>query len=92
LPGSLAMAQEFLPCGGRANLRFYTGFVASASVPPEWNLICQDPQTSGGLLMAVRPEQATRLVDDLTATGVHATVIGRVADPWVEGSPLVRLL
>jgi len=92
LPGSLALAQEFLPCGGRANLRFYTGFVASASVPPEWNLICQDPQTSGGLLMAVRPEQATRLVDDLTATGVHATVIGRVADPWVEGSPLVRLL
>ena len=92
LPGSLAMAQEFLPCGGRANLRFYTGFVASASVPAEWNLICQDPQTSGGLLMAVRPEQATSLVDDLTATGVHATVIGRVAGPWVEGSPLVRLL
>ena len=92
LPGALPLAQEFLPCGGRANLRFYTGFVASTDVPAEWNLICQDPQTSGGLLMAVRPELVTRLVDDMTAMGVHAAVIGRVAEPWVEGSPLVRLI
>jgi selenide,water dikinase len=49
LPGALALAQEYLPCGGRANLKFFTGFVTEDTVSPEWHLICQDPQTSGGL-------------------------------------------
>ena len=92
LPGALALAQEFLPCGGRANLKFYTGFATEPTVSPEWHLLCQDPQTSGGLLMAVRPGQAGSFHRELRALGVPAAIIGRVAAPLAEGAPLVRLL
>jgi len=92
LPGALALAQQFLPCGGRANLRHFTGFSVSSSVSPEWNLICQDPQTSGGLLMAVRPDLVSQVLRELQSAGVLATVIGQVASPWGDGQELVRLL
>jgi len=92
LPGALALAQEYLPCGGRANLKFFTGFVTEDTVSPEWHLICQDPQTSGGLLMAVRPSQAGQVQQQLVAQGVPAAIIGKVAGPLAEGAPLVRLI
>ena len=40
-----------------------------------WRVLC-DPQTSGGLLMAVAPERADALVAALTARGVASAVIG----------------
>jgi selenide,water dikinase len=47
-----------------------------------------DPQTSGGLLIALAPKDADRLLDDLAAWGVtSARVIGRVEPQrsrWVE--------
>ena len=42
-----------------------------------------DPQTSGGLLIAVEPSRASDLVEELIATGHHAAAIGRVT----EGPP-----
>jgi selenide,water dikinase len=47
-----------------------------------WRVLC-DPQTSGGLLMAVAPEKADGLVAALSARGVGAAVIGRA----VAGDP-----
>jgi selenide,water dikinase len=91
LPGALGLARDFLPCGGRANLKFYTGFQASPSVPLEWQLICQDPQTSGGLLLAVRPEVAGEFERQLTEAGVRASAIGRVGAKRHDDAPLVRL-
>jgi selenide, water dikinase len=41
-----------------------------------WRILC-DPQTSGGLLMAVSADKADRLVDALESRGVLAAVIGR---------------
>ncbi|HEX5071043.1 MAG TPA: selenide, water dikinase SelD [Vicinamibacterales bacterium] len=92
LPGALALAQDFLPCGGRANLKFYTGFQPDPSVSPEWQLLCQDPQTSGGLLLAMRPEVAPEFSRRLAESGAAAAVIGRVGGPRRENGPLVRLL
>jgi len=102
LPGALALAREFLPCGGRANLKFYTGFQASSSVPLEWQLLCQDPQTSGGLLLAIRPDLAADFERQLALAGVQAAAIGRVGAPRPgpavasaglihDNAPLVRL-
>ena len=63
------------------------------STPRLWLRILCDPQTSGGLLMAVAPERADALADALGARGVLAArvgecvagepgvVIGRVAYP-----------
>jgi selenophosphate synthase len=44
-------------------------------------LILRDPQTSGGLLVAVRPEKRDRLITALRQAGyTHTTVIGEVRD------------
>jgi selenide,water dikinase len=40
-----------------------------------WRVLC-DPQTSGGLLMAVAPEKAAALTEALDSRGVLAAVIG----------------
>jgi len=42
-----------------------------------------DPQTSGGLLIAVAPERLAALVSELEARGEGAAVVGEVSD-WVE--------
>lgn len=91
LPGALSLAREFLPCGGRSNLKFYTGFQASPSVPLEYQLICQDPQTSGGLLLAIRPERAGEFERRLAEAGVAVTAIGHVGAARHDDGPLVRL-
>jgi selenide,water dikinase len=41
-----------------------------------WRILC-DPQTSGGLLIAVPPEKSDRLLQALAARGVLHAVIGR---------------
>ena len=39
--------------------------------------VLYDPQTSGGLLFAVKPEEAQRFVSELRAEGSPAAVVGR---------------
>jgi selenide,water dikinase len=92
LPGALALAHEYLPCGGRANLRHFTGFSVGSGVSPEWHLLCLDPQTSGGLLLAVRAGESAGAVRALTSAGTGAWTIGRVAARNGDSAPLVRLL
>jgi selenide,water dikinase len=50
--------------------------------------VALDPQTSGGLLLAVAKRHAAKLVDDLHAAGVpHATEVGcatSLQKPWVR--------
>ena len=91
LPGALDLAREFLPCGGRSNLKFFTGFQAEASVPVERQLACLDPQTSGGLLIAIEPAAASVFVRGLADRGVDAAVIGRVDPAPEDGASRVRL-
>jgi hydrogenase maturation factor len=51
-----------------------------------------DPQTSGGLLIAVAPERAPALLAALREAGDgHATVVGEVAPPRPDGA-LIRVV
>jgi len=55
-------------------------------------MLCQDPQTSGGLLFAMRPERVAGFQQELAAAGATATAIGRVTGPASAGGPVVRLV
>jgi selenide,water dikinase len=81
----LSAAREYVnagisPGGTHANHRFLADWVTyAADVTKEEQLILCDAQTSGGLLAAVAPEQADKLVSSLRAHGIEeAAVIGRI--------------
>jgi selenide,water dikinase len=90
LPGALDLAREFLPCGGRANLKFFEGFSAAPDVPVERHFLCLDPQTSGGLLVAIRPDAADDVANTLQAAGVVAAIIGEVVPKGAAASVQLR--
>lgn len=73
-------AQGFVPAAAYNNMDF-RGHLArfSDQVARPLKDVLFDPQTSGGLLMAVRPDQARDLLAHLRQTGIrHAAAIGRV--------------
>ena len=80
LPGALEAAREgFLPSGLKNNRDFIgdcTGF--AESVPQEYRDLLFDPQTSGGLLIAISPESADAALSGLQHHGVSARRIGHV--------------
>lgn len=90
LPGSVEAAREgFLP-GGLKNNRDFVGDCAgfAASVPQEYRDLLFDPQTSGGLLVAITPQAADSALAGLERHGVAARRIGRVTS---KTSPLLAV-
>lgn len=81
------LGQGCVPGGTGRNLDSYGHQLAPMS---EWlqQLLC-DPQTSGGLLIAVRPEAAAALEDLLAGQSLHANCIGELQPR--DGSALVRV-
>jgi selenide,water dikinase len=89
LPGARRLAADFLPCGGQANSRHFRAFRAESSVDPSLRQICLDPQTSGGLLLAVEPAAVADLIGRLTEHGVSASDVGRVEAGRGSGAPRI---
>jgi selenide,water dikinase len=90
LPGAEQAAREgFLPGGLKNNREFLGDCVGFAeAVPQEFRDLLMDPQTSGGLLVAVAPEFGNDALSALERHGVHARRIG-VAIP--KGKPLLSI-
>ncbi len=90
LPGALRLALEGYITGGCKRNRDYLAdkVQVDASVSQDLNEVAFDPQTSGGLLIAVPEREARELVRDLLAEGVLvAAVVGEVGPRkamWVE--------
>jgi selenide,water dikinase len=90
LPGALRLALEGYITGGCKRNRAYLADKVQVSphVPQDLNEVAFDPQTSGGLLMAVPGQGAEALVRELLSEGVlAATVIGEAVpqgEVWVE--------
>ena len=81
LPGAVRLAEEGLLTGGCKRNRAYLSdkVSVSPSVGAGLEEVAFDPQTSGGLLIAVPAKAADRLVKKLRAAGVAAaTIVGRV--------------
>jgi selenide,water dikinase len=80
LPGAIEAARGgFLPGGLKNNRDFIGDCVSFAeSVSQEHRDLLFDPQTSGGLLVAISPESADKAVSALERHGVAASRIGKV--------------
>jgi len=68
LPGGLKNNRDFAEC--------VVGY--EESIPEEFRTILFDPQTAGGLLIAVAPESLLHLIRALNVAGVPAVEIGEV--------------
>jgi selenide,water dikinase len=81
VPGTWDLVRAGIyPGGSQRNLDHVSPQVDFGDLDPAERLLLADAQTSGGLLIAVPAEQASRLAAELAARGVPAAAIGRVTD------------
>jgi selenide, water dikinase len=74
-------AQGAVPGGTTRNLEAAADYTRwDAGVPGVMRIVLADAQTSGGLLVAVAPDAAARLLGELASRGTLAVVIGEVLD------------
>jgi selenide,water dikinase len=91
LPGAVEAAREGHLAGGLKNNREFVGECVgfANAVPEEFRNLLYDPQTSGGLLVAIAAQAADTALAALARHGVSARAIGRVI---LKRSPLIRVL
>jgi selenide, water dikinase len=79
LQGARALVHENVPGGGRTNRQHFGPSTSlQEGVDPVIAELLFDPQTSGGLLLAVDVSVRTQAEDALAAAGVRVACIGRV--------------
>ena len=91
LEGAVALAEANTPGGNKTNAAHFGPRVRiGPNVTPAMRLVAFDPQTSGGLFLAVDPGATAHVLGKLTDAGVMTSVVGRVerSDP---GGALLRL-
>jgi selenide,water dikinase len=90
LEGALALAERNRPGGGATNrAHFSAGVVESAALDDSLRALLYDPQTSGGLLVALAADAAAATLEALRDTGVPAAAIGQAVDPRVRTAVLL---
>jgi selenide,water dikinase len=94
LPGSLDLVERNTPGGGRTNQAHFSAGIDIARQNSDSRRIqlMFDPQTSGGLLVAVAPAAANEAIDALTRAGVPAQPVGEVVEPVLAGANLAVIL
>jgi selenide,water dikinase len=90
LAGALALASANIPGGGRTNASHFGPDVdVRPGVAVDLVTLLHDPQTSGGLLVAIDPAQADAAQDALERVAPATRRIGRVTAP--QGVRLILL-
>ena len=81
LPGARKYGEAWVfPDGSRRNEDYFGRWVTQARALADWEQrLLHDPQTSGGLLIAVAGDRMESLVEKLRAAGEGAWVIGAVS-------------
>lgn len=81
IDSALDYADEFLLTAGGQRNRNYAGlYVKFEKVSFAMEEVLFDPQTSGGLLMAVREDQAEALLAELQDSGLPARLVGEILE------------
>ena len=79
LPGAEKAADDFLyTAAGQRNRNHTEPFVRFEGVPFAMEEVLFDPQTSGGLLLAVDPAEASALEKELQSAGLPAKIVGEI--------------
>lgn len=79
---ALDYADEFLlTAAGQRNRNFTEPFVRFEDVPFAMQEVLLDPQTSGGLLIAVSKTDAEDLLKQLKDIGLPANIVGEILEP-----------
>lgn len=87
---ALRYADEFfLTAAGQRNRNYVEGYVRFEDVPFALEEVLLDPQTSGGLLIAVCPEQARELLERLRHVGLPAALVGKILE---QGETEIRVV
>jgi selenide,water dikinase len=80
LDGALDLVERNTPGGGRTNQEHFSGGVdVTSGLDARRVQLLYDPQTSGGLLVALAPDSADVAIAALSRAGVAAFGIGTVA-------------
>ena len=91
IPQALELAaMGVLPAGMYRNRTFAQSHVDPGATELTIQDLLYDPQTSGGLLMAVDPQDATALMEQLQKTVPDARIIGRAVASHPAGRILLR--
>lgn len=90
LAGAAALAEAGAVAGGtRRNLDHAAGFTDFGGLSEPMRILLADAQTSGGLLIAVDPGKADRLI---TALGAEGTPVAAVIGRFTERAGRIRVL
>ncbi len=87
LPGAERLGEDWTyPGGAFDNRSFYSPHVRFTSGLDEWQeVLCYSPETSGGLLMAIPPEQSESALKAAAEKGLQLWRIGEVIkEPGIE--------
>lgn len=77
LSGAIQAAQQgFITRGDKSNRKYTEDFVEVGRVDKTIEQICFDPQTSGGLLITVKPAHAQQLLSKLQTFYSQASMVG----------------
>ena len=77
IEGARALVGGNVPGGGRTNREHFSAGVSAPTIEPDLLDLLYDPQTSGGLLVAVAPSRSDAVRSALASAGVPAALIGR---------------
>lgn len=78
---ALSYAGEFLlTAAAQRNRNHLSGFVQFNDISFAMEEVLFDPQTSGGLLIAVSPQEAAQLLHDLLSAGLPANIVGEISE------------
>ena len=91
LPGAIEAARgKFFSGGLKNNREFLEGCVAfSSAIPEEVRSLLFDPQTSGGLLIALAPGSTANAISLLERRGIPPHAVGSVNE---KRSPLIEIV
>ena len=82
IEAALEYADEFLlTAAGQKNRNYMEKYVKFEKISFAVEELLFDPQTSGGLLMAVGADEAEDLRNELRAAGLPAELVGEITEP-----------